>query len=85
MFRILVLVLALAAAIAGLMIGTLNPDPVALDLLLVQFNPPAGAALLGAFGSGLVAGLLISMLLFGLPARLKRMRVKNEEEIVHKE
>lgn len=75
MFRIVVLVLGLVAAIVGLLFGALNPDPVALDFLFLRFSPPAGAALLGAFALGLIGGMLIAWLLFNLPGRWTKRRI----------
>lgn len=72
MYRVIALILALVAAVAGLLFGTLNPDPLPLDFLFTTVTVPSGAALLGAFAGGVICGLLIAWLLFWLPARLRR-------------
>lgn len=74
MFRILLVLLAILAALAGLLVGTLNPDSVELDFLVLQTSLPAGLILIGAFGAGLMAGLILAWVLFGLPGALSRMR-----------
>ncbi len=74
MFRILLVVLALAAAMAGLLVGTLNPDPLSIDILFAEFRLPAGVALLASFSVGLLCGLVLTWLLFGLPGSLRRRR-----------
>lgn len=74
MYRIVLLVLALVAAVIGLLVGTLNPEPLTVNLLFFSFSPPAGVALLGTFAAGLVCGLLIYWVLFYLPAGWRRRR-----------
>lgn len=63
--------IALAAVIVGLLVGTLNSTPVYLDLLWIQFELPLGLAILLGFSVGLLTGL--SMIYLGrvLPLRLQ--------------
>lgn len=71
MFRWLLILLVLLAAIIGLVIGALNADIVSLDLLAVELSLPLGALVLLALGVGLLAGLVLAWLLFFLPGRLQ--------------
>jgi len=70
------ILVAIAAIVVGLLVGTLNADPVQLDLLWVQIELPLGLAVLLGFSVGLVAGL--SMIYFArvLPLRLKLRKVR---------
>ncbi len=65
--RLLRLLLALACVAFGVAVAALNGDPVALDLLWVEFRPPLGLLLL--------AVLLLGALLGGLAAVLSRWTV----------
>lgn len=71
MFRWFLLVLVLVAALAGLAFGILNPDPVSLDLVFIQFEISLGAAVAGFLGIGVLIGLLLATILFALPGRLR--------------
>ena len=72
MYRWLLLVALFLAALAGLAIGVLNPEPVSVQLLLLAPSLPLGALILLAFGVGVLLGQLLVWLLFDLPARLRR-------------
>ncbi len=63
--------MAIAAIVVGLLIGTLNANPVQLDLLWVQFELPLGLAILLGFSAGLVTGLSVIYLTRVLPLRLQ--------------
>ena len=62
--RLIRLLLALACVAFGVAFAALNGDPVAVDLLWVEFRPPLGLLLL--------AVLLLGALLGGLAAVLSR-------------
>jgi len=70
------ILVAIAAIVVGLLVGTLNADPVQLDLLWVQFEIPLGLAILLGFSLGLVLGL--SMIYFArvLPLRLQLRKAR---------
>ena len=68
--------LALAAIVAGLLIGTLNANPVSLDLLWVRFELPLGLALLLGFSLGFVSGVSMIFLTRVLPLRLQLRKAK---------
>lgn len=72
MFRWLLLFFLLAAVVAGLVVGVLNPQTVDLDLVLVQLSLPLGALTLAALALGIMLGLILAAILFALPARLSR-------------
>ncbi len=72
MYRWLLLLAIVLAAGLGLAIGVLNPDPVALDLGLIEPALPLGGLVLIVFAAGTVCGLLLFWLMFDLPARVRR-------------
>ena len=72
MYRWLLLFLVLAAVVAGLVIGVLNPQTVTLDLLAISLNFPLGALVLAALAVGILLGLILAAVLFVLPSRLAR-------------
>lgn len=77
MFRWLLGLLLIAAAVLGVAIGVFNPQTVHFDLVIWSWQAPLGAVVV----SGLVVGVLFGMLLFALgfavPARWKRWRRKS--------
>lgn len=72
MYRWLLILLVLLAAIAGLVVGVLNGAPATLDLLVTELTLPLGGLVLLALAVGVLCGLFLSWLLFLLPGRLKR-------------
>lgn len=77
LYRIGFILLALAAVALGLVVGTLNSDPVAVDLLWIQIDWPLGLVMLISLVLGLVFGMLFVWLTSVLPARV-RMRRRSE-------
>ena len=59
MKRIGFILLAIAAVLVGLLVGTLNSSPVQLDLLWIQFESPLGLAILLGFSLGIVVGFRV--------------------------
>ena len=57
------ILIAVFAVVVGLLVGTLNSDPVQLDLLWIQFELPLGLALLLGFSTGVLAGIVIIYML----------------------
>ena len=82
--RIGFILLALAAVALGLVVGTLNSDPVAVDLLWIQIEWPLGLVILTALIVGFGIGLLIIWLTTVLPIRLQlrkfRQAARNSAE-----
>lgn len=80
------ILMAIIAIVTGLLIGTLNSDTVALDLLWIQFELPLGLAILLGFSVGLISGL--ATIYFGrvLPLRLQlrksRAALSNQDRVV---
>ena len=74
MYRIAFILVTILAVFLGLVVGTLNSDPVTLDLLWVQIDWPLGLVLLTASAAGLLLGLLLAWLFSVLPlkARLRK-------------
>lgn len=70
------ILLAIAAVVIGLIVGTLNSATVELDLLWVQFAIPLGLAILLGFSLGLVAGLILICLVRVLPLNLQLRKAR---------
>lgn len=71
------ILVAIAAIVIGLIVGTLNSGTVNLDLLWVQIEIPLGLAILLGFSLGLVAGLSIVYLGRVLPLRLQLRKARS--------
>ncbi|AKS41702.1 LapA family protein [Wenzhouxiangella marina] len=74
MFRWIVILSCLLAALIGLALGVMNPNPVTVSLPGWAFEMPLGSLLMLTFALGLVCGLVLYLLFFRLPARLGRRR-----------
>ncbi len=70
------IILAIAAIMIGLIVGTLNSAPVSLDLLWVQFEVPLGLAILLGFSLGLLIGLTMIYMFRVLPLRLQLRKAR---------
>lgn len=77
MKRIGFILVAVAAILTGLIVGTLNSVPVSLDLLWVQLEIPLGLAILLGFSTGLIAGLSMVYLGGVLPLRLQLRKARS--------
>jgi len=80
MYKILFMVIALLAIVAGLLLGTLNADPVMLDLLWVQLNWPLGLVTVMALALGIVLGLAATWVLQVWPLRMALRRAKTARD-----
>jgi len=74
MQRLVFILLAIVSLAVGLVVGTLNADPVALDLLWVQFQWPLGLIVLASFAAGLIVASGLVYLWAVLPLRLRLRR-----------
>jgi len=76
LYRILFFVVAILALVVGVLVGTLNSEVVAVDLLWVRLEWPLGLVILCAAAAGLFLGLILAWLFSILPlrARLRRER-----------
>lgn len=72
--RIGFILLALAAIAFGLVVGTLNSDPVAVDLLWQQIEWPLGLVIIVSLVLGFAIGMLLVWLTTVVPLRLKLRR-----------
>ena len=74
MYRVLFTLVVILAIALGLLLGTLNSDTVAVDLLWVRLEWPLGLLLLSAVAVGLFLGLLLAWFFSILPlkARLRK-------------
>lgn len=70
------ILMAIAAIVVGLLVGTLNADSVQLDLLWLQFEIPLGLAILLGFSLGLVMGLTMIYFARVLPLRLQLRKAR---------
>lgn len=75
LYRIGFILLALAAVTLGLVVGTLNSEPVVVDLLWVQIDWPLGLVILISLVLGLLLGMLLVWLTAVLPARMRLRRL----------
>jgi uncharacterized integral membrane protein len=71
------ILMALAAIVMGLLIGTLNSETVLLDLLFIQSELPLGLAILLGFSLGLISGLSAIYLTRVLPLRLQLRKARS--------
>jgi putative membrane protein len=74
--RIGFILVAIAAIVVGLLVGTLNSDLVQLDLLWVQFELPLGLVILLGFSLGVLTGLSMLYLARVLPLRLQLRKAR---------
>ena len=77
MYRLMLYIFGAAAILAGLLVGTLNSEKVALDLLWLQLDWPLGVILVISFATGLLAGLTAVYLLAVIPLRISLRRKQN--------
>lgn len=76
MKRIGFILVAIAAIVVGLLVGTLNSDMVQLDLLWVQFELSLGLVILLGFSLGVITGLSIVYLARIVPLRLQLRKAR---------
>lgn len=76
LYRIGFILFALAAIVLGLVVGTLNSEPVVVDLLWVQIDWPLGLVILISIVLGLLLGMLLVWLTAVFPARMRLRRLK---------
>jgi uncharacterized integral membrane protein len=78
--RIGFILLALAAIMLGLVVGTLNSDPVAVNLLWVQIDWPLGLVILVSLILGFAIGMLLIWLMTVLPLRLQLRKLRDNRD-----
>ena len=72
MLRWTLVALLLVGVCFGAALGALNPDPVSVDLAVLNWQASLGAVLVVAVGSGLIIGVLLGFLLQALRHRRRR-------------
>jgi uncharacterized integral membrane protein len=77
MAKLIFTVLALLAVATGLVLGTLNAEPVLVDLLWFQLNWPLGLVLVSTLALGILIGLAGTWLLQVWPARMALRRERS--------
>jgi uncharacterized integral membrane protein len=70
------ILMAVFAILIGLLVGTLNSDPVQLDLLWIQISLPLGLAILLGFAFGILTGLGLLYLARVLPLRIQLRKAR---------
>ncbi len=80
MFRWIILVACILASVLGLAIGVMNPDSVLARLPGLELELALGSLLIIALSVGMVLGFLLCLILFYLPARLRRSRRAHRPE-----
>jgi uncharacterized integral membrane protein len=80
LYRIGSLLVAALAIVAGLLVGTLNSEPVTIDLLWVQLVWPLGLALIGALAAGILLGLCLAWVFTVLPLRIKLRNARHTSQ-----
>ena len=73
MWRWLLGIVLVVSVAAGIVIGALNPEPVALDLALFQWTAPAGIVIVVACAAGFALGAIVAV----LALLLRRPRIGN--------
>lgn len=73
-FRWVLGLLLMVAAVLGVAIGLFNPQTVNFDLLVWAWQAPLGAIVVAALVVGVLFGMLLFALGFAVPARWQRWR-----------
>ncbi len=80
MYRIIFIIVITLAVAMGLVVGTLNSDPVSVDLLWVQLEWPLGLLVLSVLSAGLFLGLGLAWFLAILPLRIQLRKSRNDNK-----
>ncbi len=70
------ILMAVAATVAGLLVGTLNSASVNVDLLWFQLELPLGLTILSGFSLGLVVGISMIYMARIVPLRLQLRKAR---------
>jgi len=80
MWRWLIGLALIVGALAGIVLGALNPDAVTLELAFMQWTASLGAVVALSGGAGLVIGFLAGTMMPGLRRRPHRGRSVQSSE-----
>ena len=81
LYRIGFIIITVLAIALGLLTGTLNSNPVSVDLLWVQLQWPLGLLILSVFAAGLLIGLLLAWVFSILPLRARLRKARHGETL----
>jgi uncharacterized integral membrane protein len=81
LYRIGFIIITVLAIALGLLTGTLNSDPVSVDLLWIQLQWPLGLLILSVFAAGLLLGLLLAWVFSILPLRARLRKARQGETL----
>ncbi|MGB8633748.1 MAG: LapA family protein [Rhodanobacteraceae bacterium] len=76
--RLLLIIIVVLFAAAGVVFGALNADLVSYDLVFTRFAMPKGAALLGMLLAGWILGGLLVWLFAVQPLKRKLARTRRQ-------
>lgn len=76
MYRILFIVMVALAIFTGLLLGTLNSEPVTVDLLWLQVTWPLGLLILSSAAVGALAAFLVTWMFNVLPLRVRLRKLQ---------
>jgi len=79
LYRISIIIVVTLAVALGLLLGTLNSDPVSVDLLWVRFEWPLGLLMLSTTAAGLLLGLCLAWFFNVLPLRVQLRKSRTED------
>jgi uncharacterized integral membrane protein len=79
LYRISIIIVVTLAVALGLLLGTLNSDPVSVDLLWVRISWPLGLLILSATAVGLLLGLCLAWFFSILPLRVRLRKSRTED------
>ena len=81
MYRIIFIIVITLALALGLMLGSLNSEPVGVDLLWLQFEWPLGLIILSAVAVGLLLGMFLLWFFNILPLRVQLRKLRSQEQL----
>lgn len=76
LYRVFFIIIVVLAIALGLVVGTLNSDPVSVDLLWIRLEWPLGLVILSAASAGLFTGLLLAWFFSILPLRSRLRKAR---------
>jgi len=80
LYRIIFIIVITLAVAMGLLVGTLNSDIAAVDLLWVQLDWPLGLLILSALSMGLFLGLGLAWFFGILPLRIQLRKSRSANQ-----
>lgn len=78
MYRIIFIIVVALAVFIGLLVGTLNAEPVSIDLLWFQLTWPLGLLVLTSVALGALAAWLLCWFFSVLPLRVQLRKLRGK-------